>query len=482
MVGDTRTGRLRDELDRLVTSGDAPRSARGDIASSWGRCVLAGLDPGRFEVPYHPDVDHGGRLSWAAAPILDHVATDLEGSGIGLLLTDEHGHVVERRSAERGVLSSLDRIELAPGFVYSEQRVGTNAIGTAIAQHRPSVVTGSEHFADALVRMACTACPISDAAGSVVGVIDLTCTADRFSPLMLAVAKRVAWDIRERFLERAPAGLSGRAAAAAASGWPALTETERAVAGLVAEGMTNREVAQTLLVSPSRVDHRLRGIFRKLGIRSRVELTRVSTLAVSRAQAVAAADDARRRIERDLHDGLQQRLVSLGLEVRQAELSVPLERRQLRTELSHVAEGLMEVLEHVREISRGIHPTILAEYGLAPAIRAIGRRSPVPVRLEVRVDGRLRDAVELAAYYVVSEALANAAKHANAGVVDVVVESVQGSLTVSVRDDGIGGARATGSGLSGLVERVEALGGTMQLVSPPGSGTLIRVALPMLPP
>ncbi len=168
------TADLRVELERLVASGDAPSSVRGDILLSWQRSVRAGLRPAHFDVPYLPDADRAERLHWAAAPVIDRVAEDLTGSEIGLLLTDDDGHVVDRRSAEPGILRLLDRIELAPGFVYSERRVGTNAIGTAIAQRHPAVVTGSEHFADALVRMACAASPISDGTGRLIGVIDLT--------------------------------------------------------------------------------------------------------------------------------------------------------------------------------------------------------------------------------------------------------------------------------------------------------------------
>jgi len=146
-------------------------------------------------------------------------------------------------------------------------------------------------------------------------------------------------------------------------------------------------------------------------------------LAAARARTMAAVDDTRRRIERDLHDGLQQRLVTLGLQVRAAEASVPTAAAELKTELARVAEGLMDVLRDVREISRGIHPATLSERGLEPAVKTLARRSPVPVDLTVRVAGRLPDRVELGAYYIVSEALANVAKHANAETVMVSVEA-----------------------------------------------------------
>ena len=119
-------------------------SVREDILTSWQRCVVAGLRPDRFEVPYQPDFDDDGPLRWAATPILDQVATELEGTGVGLLLTDARGQVVDRRAADTGILSRLDHIELAPGFLYGEDLIGTNAIGTAIAQRAPSVVTGTD--------------------------------------------------------------------------------------------------------------------------------------------------------------------------------------------------------------------------------------------------------------------------------------------------------------------------------------------------
>jgi signal transduction histidine kinase len=187
-------------------------------------------------------------------------------------------------------------------------------------------------------------------------------------------------------------------------------------------------------------------------------------------------------MERDLHDGLQQRLVALGLQVRAAEISVSPAAAELKWELARVADGLMDVLRDVREISRGLHPVILSERGLEPAVKALARRSPVPVDLTVRVAGRLPDQVELGAYYIVSEALANVAKHANAELVMVSVEAGRGVLRLSVRDDGVGGANPDGSGLTGLRERAEALGGTLRLTSPPGRGTSVDVRLPARTP
>ena len=203
-------------------------------------------------------------------------------------------------------------------------------------------------------------------------------------------------------------------------------------------------------------------------------------LAASRARIVAAADQARPRIERDLHDGTQQRLVSLVLNLRAAEAAVPPGQPELRAQLARAADGLAGALEELRELSRGIHPAILSEGGLAPALKALARRSAVPVELALDVEGRLPEPVEVAAYYVVSEALANAAKHARASVVEVEARERHGLLHLMVRDDGVGGAApGQGSGLLGLADRVEALGGSIEVHSPAGQGTRLQIDLPV---
>ena len=203
-------------------------------------------------------------------------------------------------------------------------------------------------------------------------------------------------------------------------------------------------------------------------------------LAASRTRIVAAGDQARRRIERDLHDGTQQRLVSLVLNLRAAEAAVPPERPELRAQLAGVADGLTGAMEELRELSRGIHPAILSEGGLEPALKALARRSVLPVELEVDVGARLPEPVEVAGYYVVSEALANAAKHAHATVAQVEARARDGRLHLMVRDDGVGGATlGGGSGLVGLADRVAALGGTIQVHSPAGQGTRLQIDLPI---
>jgi signal transduction histidine kinase len=206
----------------------------------------------------------------------------------------------------------------------------------------------------------------------------------------------------------------------------------------------------------------------------------LAELTASRARVVAAADEARRRIERDLHDGAQQRLVSLALALRAAQAAVPHGLGDLGGELANVAEGMVSVMDDLREMARGIHPGILSEGGLAPALKMLARRSAVPVQINVHADARLPEQVEVAAYYVVSEALTNAAKHAHASVVHVSAATAGQVLHLHVRDDGTGGADpARGSGLIGLKDRVEALGGTITVDSPAGAGTSLHAELPL---
>src|SRR4051794_5257104 len=204
-------------------------------------------------------------------------------------------------------------------------------------------------------------------------------------------------------------------------------------------------------------------------------------LLASRARIVAAADQARRRIERDLHDGAQQRLVSLILQLRAAQAAVTPELTDRLAALAAEANG---ALDELREIARGIHPAVLAGGGLPPALNALARRSAVPVDLSIQVDERLPESIEIAVYYVVAEALTNATKHALASLVTVIVETVGAPadphVRVSVRDDGRGATALTGgSGLLGLRDRVETLGGRLTVSSTPGSGTTVQAEIPV---
>jgi signal transduction histidine kinase len=206
-------------------------------------------------------------------------------------------------------------------------------------------------------------------------------------------------------------------------------------------------------------------------------------LAASRARVIAAGDEMRRRLEQNLHDSLQQRLVSLALRLRLTQDTVPASLPALQADLGHATQELAEAVEELRETTRGIHPAILSTGGLGLALRALARRSAIRVDLHMDTESRYPPPVEVTAYYVVAEALTNTTKHAEASHAEVIVERRGSSLRVCVRDDGVGGAGTQrGSGLLGLHDRVEAIDGTVELTSPAGQGTLIQVSLPLQRP
>jgi PAS domain S-box-containing protein len=205
-----------------------------------------------------------------------------------------------------------------------------------------------------------------------------------------------------------------------------------------------------------------------------------SELIASRARIVAAGDEARRRIERNLHDGTQQRLIALGLDVETVRDSIPADQRDAQSGLERITRELEAVLEDVRELSHGLHPPLLSQAGLGSSLRTLARRSPIPVKLDVNVSERPSESTETAVYYAISEALANAAKHARASEVSVVLTTSGSTVRAIIEDDGSGGAEVSaGSGLVGLIDRIEALGGRFALDSPPGHGTRISIEMPL---
>jgi signal transduction histidine kinase len=194
---------------------------------------------------------------------------------------------------------------------------------------------------------------------------------------------------------------------------------------------------------------------------------------------VAAADEARRRIERDLHDGAQQRLVAAALELAMLDRRLDRDADGARTVLARAREHLEGGLGQLRDLARGIHPAVLTDRGLEAALDALVDLSPVPVDLRITLPDRLDAAIEATVYFLVSEALTNIAKYARAETVSVDVAPAGADLLVTVADDGVGGADpGTGSGLRGLVERVHAIGGRLRVTSPPGQGTRLRAHLP----
>jgi signal transduction histidine kinase len=202
-------------------------------------------------------------------------------------------------------------------------------------------------------------------------------------------------------------------------------------------------------------------------------------LVASRARIVAAGDEARRRIERNLHDGTQQRLIALGLDLQRARATIPDDQLETRSALVGAEQDLDAILVDLRELSHGLHPQLLSRLGLGPSLRALARRSPIPVQLDVDLPERPAAPLETAVYYVLSEALTNAIKHSEASEISITVRSGD-TLQASIADNGLGDADPSGgSGLTGLLDRVDALGGRFTLESPPRGGTRISVELPV---
>jgi PAS domain S-box-containing protein len=208
---------------------------------------------------------------------------------------------------------------------------------------------------------------------------------------------------------------------------------------------------------------------------------RLTELAASRARIVTAGDVERRRLERNLHDGAQQRLVSLALSLRLARAKLDADPATARTLLDGASDELALALDELRELARGLHPAVLTDHGLRAAVEMLAGRAPVPVEIAAIPPERLPAPVEAAAYYLISEALTNVAKYAQASTVNVRVVPSGDAVVVEVADDGVGGADPSGgSGLRGLADRVEALGGTLRIDSVPGAGTTLRATIPTL--
>jgi signal transduction histidine kinase len=214
--------------------------------------------------------------------------------------------------------------------------------------------------------------------------------------------------------------------------------------------------------------------------RARALRERVEDLRGARERIIAAADEERRRIQRDLHDGAQQRLVSLALILSMAESRLQSDPERAAELIVQAREEAQQAIGELRELAGGIHPAVLSDHGLCAALEALASRAPVPVRVDGELEQKLQPAVEAAAYFVTSEALANVAKYAQATEACVEVALADGCLRLSVIDDGVGGADpGQGSGLKGLRDRVDALDGRLELHSPPGEGTTLTVEIPV---
>jgi signal transduction histidine kinase len=265
--------------------------------------------------------------------------------------------------------------------------------------------------------------------------------------------------------------------------WPD-TSSRRAVTKLEAEG---RPLA-ALIHDPALLEDRqlvdAAGTAARLALeneRLQAEVkAQLEEVRASRARIVTAADAERRRVERDLHDGAQQRLVTLSLALRMAQEQAAGDRNgALAATLAEAAEEVRVALSELRELGRGLHPSILTEAGLGPALESLAERSPIPTTISAVPAGRLPAPIEATAYFVVSEALANVAKYSGAASATVRAENREGRLVVEVRDDGVGGADpGAGSGLRGLGDRVAALDGNLRIESPKGGGTRVRAEIP----
>jgi signal transduction histidine kinase len=244
--------------------------------------------------------------------------------------------------------------------------------------------------------------------------------------------------------------------------------------GLVIAGNTDDDA-----LAPN-AEQRLAG-FTELVATAISNATARAELIASRARIVAAGDEARRRIERNLHDGTQQRLLALGLDLQRVRAEIPDDQSELHSTLVGVEEDLEAILLDLRELSHGLHPQLLSRLGLGPSLQALARRSPIPVHLDVDLPVRPAASLETAVYYVVSEALTNAIKHSHASEISVTITSGE-KLQASIVDDGVGDADpSSGSGLTGLLDRIDALGGRFALDSPPGGGTRVSIELPFEP-
>jgi signal transduction histidine kinase len=401
------------------------------------------------------------------------------------LLTGMLADVARSRAAEADLRRKAD-LAAERARVLAEQQAALRRVATLVARG----VSPTEVFAAIAEEMAhCLDVPIvsvaryePDGAATVVasysapGVQDIpagervTLEGDNVAARVLRTGRTARMDSHE--------GAAGSLAARVLqlgmrSGVGAPVVVDERVWGLAVVGSSRPEPL------PPDTEERI-GDFAELVATALANAATRAELIASRARVVAAADDARRRLERDLHDGAQQQLVTLGLQARVAEAAVPAELDVLRNQLSGIASGLRGVSTELQEISRGIHPAILSEGGLGPALKSLGRRSAVPVTFDVALERRLPDAVEVAAYYVVAEALTNVAKHAHASRVEVCAQITDATLRLSIQDDGIGGADfQKGSGLIGLKDRVEVVGGRMGITSPAGSGTLINMTIPL---
>jgi len=423
------------------------------------------------------DLSRHSELVLVAARTLEGLVIDLETGERGFLLTGEQSFLEPWTAAQRalpGATAQLEGLTRVP-VQHARARALTDHIDSYLMDHSVPVVDAARR-GDPSARSIATALDGRRRVDAIRAEFDQLRATERD----LAATRRDRADTAtDRALVATAAGLVGSVVLiVVVSGYlvraiVAPIRRASAMAGDLAGGDLAVRMPETGIGEIGALERSFNTMARSLEA-GRAELN------ASRARVVAAGDEARRRIERDLHDGTQQRLVSLGLELRSAQAMVPAGSEELEAQLSRVAQGLAEAAEDLQEMSRGIHPAVLSRGGLGPALKALARRSSVPVELDLQLDRRLPERIEVAAYYVASEALTNAAKHADPSVIQVEVEATDTAVRLVVRDDGAGGADPDrGSGLVGLHDRVEAIGGHLEVTSPPGGGTSLLATIPL---
>jgi signal transduction histidine kinase len=363
---------------------------------------------------------------------------------------DELEHVLAEQSALRQVAT------LVAGGVTPAEVFGAVAAQTGGVLHAECTAIARQEPGGTLVVAGSWSRPGAEAAAPPLGLRWQPSGSGKLGGYDAAVAEMTAWGGARGFASAvtSPIMVEGRWWGVVA----AFTGTEPAPDGAATRMLGFTELAAMAIANSD----------------SRAQLT------ASRARIVAASDRTRRQIERDLHDGAQQRLISLALQLRAAQSAIPPQQRALAEQVARSVRGLAEVAGELREMSRGLHPVILEKGGLGPAVRTLARHSGLRTELSVDVEGRLPERAEVAAYYVVSEALANAAKYARDYRVRIAAGVVGSVLHVTVSDDGPGGADpGRGTGLVGLADRVEALGGRMDILSPAGGGTRLHATIPI---
>ena len=478
----------RQDLDASLTAGDVYRTGRTirkdvrrddiDDAAALGEMAQRVLALGFF--------------STVAAPII------VEGQLWGLV-TASSAHTTMPPETESRVESFCELVATAIANAASRTEL---AASEARARTLANEQAALRRVATLVAQGVSPAELFSAVAHEVAGIIDIPVVAvNRYeadgSFTILGIAGESNFTVGSRW----PVEEEGIAGMILASGRPSRVDDYSTMPGQLGEAVRDDLVVSTLGVPivvegstwgfmiaaakpgrpiPADTEERL-ARFTELVATAVSNATTRSELIASRARIVAAGDEAKRRIERNLHDGTQQRLIALGLDLQTVRDSIPADQQDAHSGLRRIEHDLEAVLEDVRELSHGLHPALLSQAGLGRSLRGLARKSPIPVKLDVSVSERPSESTETAVYYVISEALANAAKHSRASEISIVLTTSRGQIRAIIEDDGGGGAEASaGSGLVGLIDRVEALGGRFALDSPPGHGTRISIDMPLI--